>query len=213
MIKIENLDFAYENEKILCDINLEVNNGDYLAIIGGNGTGKSTLVKCLIGMNKVNCGAITIDGTDINDFKDYSRIGYVGQVKAKVSDIPISGREYLNLISRDKKRINKLIDELNLESFIDLNMNNLSGGQVQRINIAKSMLHDIEYLILDEPNTGLDLENRQSFYQLLGELNEKGLTIIIISHHIDEISCRINRVFDMGTKELKEFDQDGCKYC
>ncbi len=214
MIKISNLSFSYEEEKTLEGINFQIEDGDYLAIIGGNGTGKSTLIKCLIGINEVKTGMIEIDGTDIRKFKEFQTIGYVRQTQNKQLDIPITGREYLSLVSKDKQKINQIVMMLNLNEFIDENINNLSGGQKQRINIAKSLLHDIKYLILDEPNTGLDFTARTNFYELVAELNQKqNITIIIVSHHIDEISCKINKVYDLETKELKENNQNECQYC
>ncbi len=214
MIKINDLSFSYEEEKILDNINININDGDFLAIIGGNGTGKSTLIKCLIGLNKVENNRIFIDQVDINKFKDFKRIGYVKQVQNKISDIPITGREYLRLITKDKNKLEETINLLNLEKFINIDINKLSGGQKQRINIAKSLLHDIEYLILDEPNTGLDFEARKNFYQLIAKLNEeKNITVVIVSHHIDEISCRINRIYDLEKNEMKEFGKNGCQYC
>ncbi len=214
MIEINNLNYSYENEKTLENINIKINDGDYLAIVGGNGTGKSTLIKCLIGLNQVKHNMIKIDGVCINKYKNYKQIGYVKQVQTRQLDIPITSREYLSLISKDKNKINEMVSLLNLEEFIDENINNLSGGQKQRVNIAKSLLHDIKYLILDEPNTGLDFEARQNFYQLVAKLNQElKITVIIVSHHLDEISCRINKVYDMESKTLKENDQDECKYC
>ncbi len=214
MIKINNLNFSYEDENTLTDISFIIEDGDYLAIVGGNGTGKSTLIKCLIGINKVKEGMIKIDDIDINKFRKFKEIGYVRQTQNKHLDIPITGREYLSLVSKNRKKIEEIAKMLNLNSFIDENINNLSGGQKQRINIAKSLLHDIKYLILDEPNTGLDFNARSNFYDLVAKLNnEHKITIIIVSHHIDEISCKINKVYDLESKKIEENDQDGCQYC
>ncbi len=213
MINIDNLTFGYNNNEIIKDLNLEINDQDYIAIIGGNGTGKSTLIKCILGINKINKNMISIDDVDINKFNDFKKIGYVQQLKNDKSDIPISGIEYLRLFTKDKQKIQKLIKDLSLEEFINDNIHVLSGGQRQRINIAKSMINDIKYLILDEPNTGLDVENRRMFYDLLAKLNSQGITIIIVSHHIDEISCKINKVYNLEKNELEEVDRDGCQYC
>lgn len=214
MIEIKNLNFSYEEEETLSNINLTINDGDYLAIIGGNGAGKSTLIKCLIGINPIKSGMITIDGVDINKFRDFKRIGYVRQTQNKQLDIPITAREYLSLVNKNKRKIKEVADLLNLHPFIDENINNMSGGQKQRVNIAKSLLHDIKYLILDEPNTGLDLQARTNFYDLVAKLNnEHQITVIIVSHHIAEISCKINKIYDLETNKLEENDQNGCQYC
>ncbi len=213
MIKITNLDFSFYNKKVIDNLSLDIHRGDYIAIIGANGSGKTTLVKCILGMNKVSCSSILIDGICINKFKKFKQIGYVSQYKIKESDLPITGLEYLSLITSDQNKRDKWIEKLQLTEFINLDINKLSGGQKQRIMIAKALLHEIDYLILDEPSVGLDLESRKNLYDLLGALNKEGLTIIIISHHIDEISCQINKVFEMENNVLEEIERDNCKYC
>ena len=206
MIKVSGLTFKYKQEQILNNLNLEINDGDFLAIVGPNGSGKSTFLRCLMGINKVEHDQINIDGACISCYKDFKSIGYVPQVKIKATELAISGREYFNLITSDKNKINDIIIKLKIENIIDKNINNLSGGQLQRINIAKAMLNDIKYLVLDEPNTGLDAKSRKELFEFLSELNKFGLTIIIVSHHLDEIKMYTNKIFDLQKNEVIEVE-------
>ncbi len=202
MIKIQNLNFGYEGEELLNNINLDIHDGDFLAIIGHNGSGKSTLIKCLIGINKVAHESILIDDTCISCFNSYSQIGYVEQITNAGYTLPISAYEMLRLISNDKKRIKELVETLNISEFINDNYNDLSGGQRQRINIAISLLKDIKYLIMDEPTTGLDVKSRNDLYDLLKKLNDQGITIIVVSHNLEELSFKPNKIYDITKKQL-----------
>lgn len=213
MIEIKDLAYSYNKSPVLDEINLQINDGEYMAIIGMNGSGKSTLLKCILGLNPIKRDMILIDGVDVNDFNDYQKIGYVEQIKHNKSDIPITGYEYYKLISRDNTRIEAAIKATNTGEFIHDNMSNLSGGQRQKIIIGRALLYDIKYLFLDEPNTGLDFTSRKDLYDLIFQLNEAGITVIIISHHLDEITCKVSKIYNLDNKILEERDLDDCQYC
>lgn len=209
MIRVENLHYHYDNNTVLCNIDFSVNKGEFIAIIGPNGSGKTTLMKCILGMNKTkNC--IYINGTDIAKLKNYTIFGYVSQKQTKIHEVPITGYEYLKLVAKD---INGVIKMLNLDEFIHENMNKLSGGQRQRIAIAAAILHKTEILIMDEPNTGLDEESRRLLYKSLSILKKQGITIVLVSHYIDELSCVVDYVYDIKTKEKRLVEKDECGYC
>jgi zinc transport system ATP-binding protein len=213
MIKIDNLSFGFNETLVIENMNLEINDGDFIAIIGENGSGKSTFIKCLLGINRVVHNAVNIDGVCINSFKDFKTIGYVPQFRVKETEIPITVVEYLKLISNDKVKINQVINDFKLNDIKNNNINRLSGGQRQRVFLARALLHDVKYLILDEPTAGLDFESRKQLYDLIGNLNKDGMTIIIVSHHLNEISCNINKIYNMDEKTLEGVSLDDCEYC
>ncbi len=198
MIEIDNLSFKYNDKDILENISLSIADGDFFAIVGPNGSGKSTLIKCLIGINEVAHNQIKIDGTCISCFSKYDQIGYVRQLTANSYQLPITGREIMKLISKDKKRQEHLIDLLDIHEVVDQNINDLSGGQTQRVNIAIAMVNDIKYLILDEPTTGLDVASRDNLYKILNDLNNEGITIIIVTHNLEELEAINPQVFRLG---------------
>ncbi len=197
MIHINNLTFGFNDNLIINDLNLEIKDGDFLAVIGSNGSGKSTFIKCLVGINKVKHEMIQIDGKCITCFNDYHQIGYVAQVKHKPSELPITARELFNLISNDHSRKQKVSADLNITDLLDTNINTMSGGQKQRINIAKALLLDIKYLILDEPTTGLDPKARLELNNLLASISEQGITLIVVSHYFEDVKDNVTAVLDI----------------
>lgn len=213
MIKIENVNCEYNKEYIFKNINLEIQNGDYVVIIGENGSGKTTLIKMLLGIQKCYEGNIEYDNINIKNFHNWTEIGYVPQSFTISHDIPITVEEYLNMYSNDKKKIEKNIQNFKLTKIKKKLINKLSGGQLQRVNIVKSLLSNIKYLIMDEPTTGLDIESREELYSTLHKLNQKGLTIIVISHNVLEFKDKIHKIFNIETRQLMEVNKNDCKYC
>lgn len=203
MIKLNHLSFSFGQKKILNNLDFEIKNKDYLAIIGPNGVGKSTLIKLLIGIYKSSHEEILIDDKCITCYNKFSKIGYVPQVKAKPSELPITPREIFKLIINDQKKIEEVVKELNIEKILDIKINDLSGGQLQRVNICKALLHDVEYLILDEPTTGLDIASRKNLNDLLNKMNKKGMTIIVVSHYLNEVEENITAILDLEKNEYK----------
>lgn len=201
MIKLNNLTYAYNDDLVLENINLEILDGDYIAIIGQNGSGKTTLINCILGINPVSHNQIQIDNQCISCFKKFNEIGFVAQNKSKVSDIPITGYEYLGLITNNKDKILKVAKQLQVFDFLNKDINTLSGGQRQKINICQALLNDIKYLILDEPINGLDKNSRTNLYTLLSKINSQDITIIIITHNLDEMS-NVKRIYNIQTKEV-----------
>lgn len=199
MITLNNLSFGFGDERIINNLSMTINDGDFLAIVGPNGTGKSTLVKCLVGIHKVAHNQIQIDDECISCYNDYHQIGYVPQVKSKPSELPITAREIFGLITKDQVKISEVSELLNITSILTTNINDLSGGQKQRINIAKSLLLNIKYLILDEPTTGLDPKSRTELQEILTKLHNTGVTIIVVSHYYDEVKAMMTCMLDMET--------------
>lgn len=196
MIEIKNLTFGFDEKPIINNLSLTMNDGDFLAVVGPNGTGKSSLIKCLLGINKVKHNTILIDNQCISCYNQYNKFGYVAQAKPGVSELPITAFEIFKLILNDTSKIDRVSELLGITSILHKNMNQLSGGQKQRIQIAKAMLLDIKYLILDEPTTGLDLKSRIELNKVLEDLHKLGVTIIVVSHYISELeglmTCKLD---------------------
>ncbi|WOO88122.1 ATP-binding cassette domain-containing protein [Mollicutes bacterium LVI A0039] len=203
MITLNNLSFSFGQQQILDNLSFTINDGDFLAVVGPNGTGKSTLIKCLVGINKVGHNQIQIDNQCISCYNDYDKIGYVAQVKTKPSELPITANEIFRLITKDQAKIKEVSNELNITKILDSNINDLSGGQLRRIHIAKALLLNIRYLILDEPTAGLDPKSRQELQEILQRLNQNGVTIIVVSHYYDEVESMITCVLDMETQQFE----------
>lgn len=193
-ITCKNVSFAYENQIVVSGLDFQVNAGDYLCIIGENGTGKTTLIKGLLGLKKPAGGEIvTGDGLKA------TQIGYVPQQDAVQKDFPASVYEVVLsgcLNSRgmkpgfgavEKKRAVDNMELLKIGDLKNKSFQDLSGGQRQRVLLARSLCATKRLLLLDEPITGLDPVATEEFYAMLDDLNgNHDITIIMVSHDIRE---------------------------
>ncbi len=212
MIEIRDLTISFGKEIICENINLDINDGDYIGIIGENGTGKTSLLNSIFNINPVKSNKIFIDGIDVNEYKDWDNFGYVLQKFNLNHDIPITIKEYLSLYYKDKKKLNKLAKEFEVDKLFNKKFNDLSGGQAQRVNIVKALAMDIKYLVLDEPNAGLDEIKRDNLYKKLHDLNKGGLTIIVVTHELSQMKDKLHNIYDMK-KGLLKGEKNDCKYC
>ncbi|WP_062552314.1 metal ABC transporter ATP-binding protein [Peptoniphilus phoceensis] len=213
LLEIKNLSFKYSDELILDDINFDVFRGDYIALIGSNGAGKSTLVKLILNQLKPLYG--TVSFYTENGIKN---VGYVPQLSMPSSlEFPITVKELLSLALYPSNRgfrklkdyqIEKIDNALNLvgmSKYKDRLYTELSGGQRQRILIAKTLVATPEFLILDEPMTGVDKESKESLFHLLSHINNKhNITILMITHNLEEIENNVNKVYEIKDKKIRE---------
>ncbi len=208
IIQVKDLSYKYESDIVLEHINLTVDKGSFLGIVGPNGSGKSTLLKLLLGLLKVQQGEIRLFGTDIRQFKDWDKIGYVSQkansfnsgFPATVYEVVASGlTKKLGLFKfhtkQHKEKILDALDSVGMISFWNRNIGELSGGQQQRVFIARALVSDPELLILDEPTVGVDAQNVKQFYTMLEDLNHKlGITLLLVTHDIGSVSEKVTHV-------------------
>ncbi len=191
-ITCENLTLGYEGMAVAENISFQVNKGEYWYIVGENGAGKSTLMKTLLGLTPPMGGSITT-GSGLSRYE----IGYLPQQTFVQKDFPASVWEIVlsGTLSRYKKRLffnkeQKLLAEENLRRMDIWALRKqcyrtLSGGQQQRVLLARALCASSKLLVLDEPATGLDPRVTAEFYRLIKDLNQEGLTIIMVSHDIE----------------------------
>lgn len=195
MIKIENLNFSYRNKKVFENLNLDIEKGKIVSIIGPNGCGKSTLVKILLGLIHYN-GRITIDNILLlkDNQKDIrKKIGVVFTnpdhqfVAETVMDDIAFTLENMNYKKEDiRKKIEEITKYLGIYDILESNPHDLNVNQKQLVSLASALVHDPEILILDEALTSFDPVEKDKIITLLKELNDKGLTVINISHDIED---------------------------
>lgn len=200
-IEVKDLVFSYGKDEILNKVSFDLNKGDFLTIQGENGSGKSTLIKLILKYLKKKSGQIKLFGVDIEDFDDYTKIGYVPQVNdANKLAFPVTGEEFVvlnlykkfNIFNRPNKKCYKKVHDifeiLNIEDLLNIPFNQLSGGQAQKVMIARAMVNDPEILLLDEPTVGVDEKSKRDFLKLLAHLNDKHkISILMISHEMDVV--------------------------
>ncbi|MBU0721623.1 metal ABC transporter ATP-binding protein [bacterium] len=216
IFSVKNLSFIVRGQKILSNISLEIFNSEYVAIIGPNGGGKTTLIRMLLGLEEPTSGEIKLYGKNIKDFKFWDKIGYVPQrashvdasFPATVQDIVNMGRTskrgfFSRMNEKDKEAVHDSMVKMGVLHLKDKMVGTLSGGQRQRVMIARALASKPEILILDEPNTGVDILSQKNFYALLAKLNkEERITIVFITHDIGVIADDIGRLFTVNQKAI-----------
>ena len=196
VIEVKNLTFAYDKQTILDNISLTVEEKDFLAIIGPNGGGKSTLLKLLLGILKGKQGSIKI--MDKSPSQSVSLIGYVPQNTNINTDFPIKVIEVVlmghvgskkPLFGYGKEEVAcamGALEQVGMQAFAQSKIGSLSGGQRQRVMIARALCAHPQILMLDEPTSNIDIQGQREIYELLKMLN-KNMTIIVVSHDISVI--------------------------
>ena len=218
IIEIQNLNFSYNRQPVLKDVNLSIQSGDFVAMIGPNGGGKTTLLKLMLGLLNPASGGIQIFGKPPAEVS--YRIGYVPQDVHINKNFPISssdvvlmgklkpGRGWSRHSSEDRDAAIEALAQVEMDKFRNHRIGELSGGQKQRIFVARALVTDPEILFLDEPTASIDTKGQNEFYALLKELNKK-ITIIVVSHdlmaisrHVKSVACVNQRLHYHGNAEL-----------
>jgi zinc transport system ATP-binding protein len=207
LLTINNLSLGYDSNKIIENLNFQVNEGDYLCIVGENGSGKTTLMKTILKLQKPCGGEIIVsDGLKANE------IGYLPQQTIIQRDFPASVKEIV--LSGCQSRMGlrpfygkkeKSLAEENMKKMGILELKNrcyreLSGGQQQRVLLARALCATEKLLLLDEPVAGLDPKVTVEMYETIKELNNDGITIIMISHDISTVITYASHILHIGEK-------------
>ena len=205
LLTVKDLTVGYETGAVAEHINFELNTGDFLCIVGENGSGKTTLMKTLLHLKNPMSGEIIMgEGLRRNE------IGYLPQQTAVQKDFPASVREVV--ISgceagcgwrpfynkAEKKMAERNMERMGISRFASRCYRDLSGGQQQRVLLARALCATERMLLLDEPVSGLDPKATQEMYDLIQTLNEGGVTIIMISHDIEEAVSYASHVLHIG---------------
>jgi zinc transport system ATP-binding protein len=197
IIDIQNLNFSYNSQPVLLDVNLTIKSGDFAAMIGPNGGGKTTLLKLMLGLLDAGSGTMRIFDKRPQDVSH--RIGYVPQDVHINKNFPVSaldvvlmgklkpGKGWSRHSQQDRIAALNALEQVEMEKYHNHRIGDLSGGQKQRVFIARALVTDPELLFLDEPTSSIDTKGQTEFYSLLNALNEK-ITIIVVSHDLMVIS-------------------------
>ena len=219
IIQIRHLSKSFGNHEVLRDIDFDVRKGDVTSIIGASGSGKSTLMKTILGLQPAISGEIVF-GDGLNK----SQIGYLPQqtelqkdFPASVYEIVLSGCQshlgkHFFYSKAQKKTALMNIEKMGISHLKNRCFRELSGGQKQRVLLSRALCATTRVLLLDEPVAGLDPTMTADMYQLIKELNDDGMTILMISHDIANISIYANRIFDVNKAEIKTITTGGACY-
>lgn len=209
LIDIKNLSLGYDGNIILKNVNLKIEENDFICVVGPNGSGKSTLIKGILGLIKPISGTITFNNLKQNF------IGYMPQETKVDSNFPASVLEIvlsgtLNKKSRslfytkeDKKLVIKNLKILGIENLKNKHFSELSGGQRQKVLLARSLCATSKLLILDEPSNNLDSKSKKNLYDILKDLNKNyNITIIMITHDLDHNNLIGNKILSLREDDI-----------
>ncbi len=201
IIQLDKVSFTYTTEEVVKDVSLEIHKGDYVGIVGPNGGGKTTLLKLMLGILQPDKGTVSLFGKEINNFKDWSKIGYVPQRTYIEMNFPVTVEEIVSMgrygkrglfrfpTKEDKEKTRTALLQVDMLEYKDTQISSLSGGQQQRVFIARALSSEPEIIFLDEPTVGVDIKTQKQFYALLRNLNKQlDLTLCLVTHELDVVA-------------------------
>ncbi|MEM4348692.1 MAG: ABC transporter ATP-binding protein [Candidatus Anstonellaceae archaeon] len=203
ILEFSKVTFGYDHEPVLQDATLEVEKGDFFGILGPNGAGKSTLLKIALGLLRPWSGKVRLFGKE--NFSEWEKVGYVPQKPTFEKFFPATVFEIVSMGLRpfpswsgptesQKKAVLETLNEVGIERKKDELVGNLSGGQLQRVLLAKALVGKPQLLLLDEPTSGIDAEFEEKFCCLLERINKEGTTIVLVTHDMTFMSYLVNKV-------------------
>ena len=220
IITVDGVSVSYSNIEAINNISLSISKGEFVSVIGPNGGGKTTLLNTILGFLKPDKGKVFIFNQRIE--KAYSKISYVPQTAALDRDFPITVIETVmtaflkssfnpfKKFSDDQiKKAAETLSLVGLSEKKDKLVSELSGGEFQRMLIARAIASDPSVLLLDEPTANVDIKSRNSIFSLLKELNQKGLTIVIVTHDLTAAKEFSNRIIYVNQEILYDGEPDG----
>ncbi len=214
-VEFKNVNLKYDEQYVLEDINFSIEEKDFMAIIGPNGGGKSTILKIILGLLKPNNGEVKVFGRDPKDARD--SMGYLPQNLSFDHQFPISVYEtvltgrYHGLFKgykqSDEEAVIQALEDVEMQDYMDRQIGKLSGGQMQRVFIARAIVRNPRLLLMDEPMASIDPDMQSSFYKLMSQLKDE-MAIVLVSHdvgavstHVDKIACLNRKLYYHGPVE------------
>lgn len=216
MIHLQDVTKSYGENLVLSDVNMEIEKQDFVVIHGKSGSGKSTLLNILGGLEKPSTGSLSVAGETIDSAKERTRlrrekIGFIFQNYGLIDDKTV--KDNFKILSSSRNKITEddmvaALDRVDLgREFLNRKVYELSGGEQQRVSIARVILKKADIVLADEPTGNLDADNEQRVFTLLKELNEEGVTVICVSHS-EEARKTFYREFTIDHGEIVENKQN-----
>lgn len=209
ILVVSNLQKSYGGKKVVNGISFEVKKGEIFGILGPNGAGKTTTLEMIEALRPIDGGAATIDGIDVasNPYKIRSIIGVQPQSPAFQDKTKLS--ELIELFAAaygEKVQVKQFLESVNLLDKADSFVENLSGGQKQRFSIAAALVHNPKVFFMDEPTTGLDPQARRHLWELVEEVRDRGISVILTTHYMDEAEILCDRIAIMDNGNIIALD-------
>lgn len=188
-IVANNLSFKRNGEEIIHGFSFSIAEGAYVGVIGPNGGGKTTLLRLMLGLEKPTTGSLRLFDRAPTDRHIRRQIGYVPQRGGNLDPLfPATVEEVIHSVRASESGVRKAVQQLNIKHLLTRPMSHLSGGERQKVLLARALAIEPKILFLDEPVDGLDPKSRDEFYTLLRQLNANGLTIVFVTHDVHAIA-------------------------
>jgi ABC-2 type transport system ATP-binding protein len=209
ILVVKNLQKSYDNKKVVNGISFEVKKGEIFGILGPNGAGKTTTLEMIEALRPIDGGSATIAGIDVadNPYQIRSIIGVQPQSPAFQDKTKLS--ELIQLFAAaygEKVNVTEFLEDVDLLEKADSYIETLSGGQKQRFSIAAALVHNPKVFFMDEPTTGLDPQARRNLWDLVRHIREKGISVILTTHYMDEAEVLCDRVAVMDSGNIVALD-------
>ena len=188
LISASNVSVIKHHKSILKNIDIQINKNDFITIIGPNGAGKTMLLKCLMGFYKPNFGEV--------QKKNKLKIGYMPQSINVINTMPMTVKNFITVRKKyDDISFKQVVSEIDIRQLVDKQLSVLSGGEMQRVLLARSLLNNPDLLVLDEPAQNLDISGQLSFYKLIQEIySKRDISILMVSHDLHLVMVSTKKV-------------------
>ena len=210
VISIKDFELSFGSKKIIHGLNFEVKKGEIFGFLGSNGSGKTTTIRALLGIYQADSGELLINGEEFSPEK-FGAIGYLPEErglykKEKVIDVMQYFGRLKGLSKKEAQEFSKkYLERVGLEDKANLNIDKLSGGQQQKIQLGITIIGKPDLLILDEPTKGFDPVNRQLLMDIIAEENARGATIVMVTHQMEEVEKICNRALLLKDGKVKAY--------
>jgi ABC-2 type transport system ATP-binding protein len=209
ILEVKNLQKSYDDKKVVNGISFSVEKGEIFGILGPNGAGKTTTLEMIEALRPIDGGTATIDGVDVakHPYQIRSMIGVQPQTPGFQDKTKLS--ELIQMFAAaygEKVDPKKFLDEVNLGEKTNAYVESLSGGQKQRFSIVAALVHNPKVFFLDEPTTGLDPQARRNLWELIKEVRDRGISVILTTHYMDEAEMLCDRIAIMDNGNIIAMD-------
>lgn len=219
LVDVRNVTFGYDDAPVLCDVSLHLHRGQFAALVGPSGAGKTSLLKLTLGVLQPTQGVLHFDGAPL-DGRQAGCIGYVPQLETVDWNFPVTVEQVVLMgrvrrsgwwpwyAAAARREVRTMLERLEIDHLAERHIRALSGGQQQRVFLARALIAQPDLLVLDEPTSGVDMRTAENILHLLAELNQQGMTILMTTHdlnaaaaHAPWIVCLNRRVIAEGPLE------------
>ena len=209
ILSVKKLEKSYGNKKVVKGISFEVKKGEVFGILGPNGAGKTTTLEMLEALRPIDKGQVTLAGIDVATQPHQIKQIIGVQLQSTSFYDHLSLKELLHMFGgmyHQKVRPMSLLEDVNLAEKANAEVNTLSGGQKQRFSVASALVNKPKVLFLDEPTTGLDPQARRNLWELIQNIQKKGITVVLTTHYMDEAEILCDRIAIMDKGEIISLD-------